>query len=624
MPTSFFKSAATDRRLQLFVLCSALSLVLGFFSFSDTTALLVVAKAGYWFELAAFLLFAHALWRTFREELRSFSWRTFDWPTFGLVAACGTILLVHEARGFKIVMDEVMLLGTSMNMHFNREATAPLRGNDIQGAFALLEGSVDKRPLFFPFLLSLAHDLTGYRPANAFLLNGALTYVFLGLAALAGRLLAGRSGAWLSVLLFAGLPLLGQNAVGGGFELLNLTMALGTLLLGVRLLTKPAEASFAAFCFSALLLCQVRYESCLLAAPAVLLVFWLWRREGRVVFSWEVALAPLLLVVLPLQHVVFRVNPGTWELDSKPGFTTPFSLAYLPDNVAHALAFFFGLPSDQPNSLFFSALGVLALPFALLLLAKQVRRLRELEPVRIASALFFVGLLAHALVMMAYFWGRFDDPVIRRLSLPVHLLFLLSILLVLPELFRGEKPRWILAAAAGLAVLAVGIPSMASHAYTQQYLPGLEVAWKGRFVATHPSRDYLVLDVNGPFWVTHEVSATTIVRAREHVPLMEFHLRNRSYSAIYVFQSLKVDPETGKTSYREGEDLGPAFELETVWEERLQALTVSRISRVVAIRGDKETVRAEAPLAEAVAPKDPKADEAAREAYMKNFIKMLP
>jgi hypothetical protein len=49
-----------------------------------------------------------------------------------------------------------------------------------------------------------------------------------------GRMLAGRVAGWLGVVLFAGLPLLSQNATGGGFELINLVMILATLLLGAR------------------------------------------------------------------------------------------------------------------------------------------------------------------------------------------------------------------------------------------------------------------------------------------------------------------------------------------------------------------------------------------------------
>jgi len=255
---------ALDRRVWLFGLCAALAVVLGFFTFSGLTAIDIVSQAGFWIELAAFVLFLSALWRTFSEDIRTFTWQSIDWKTAALVGACGIILIVHETPGFKILMDEVMLLGTSMSMHFDKLAVVPMRGNDIQGTFNMLDGMLDKRPLFFPFLLSLVHDATGYRPENAFALNGVLTFVLLSLSALWGRLMAGMAGSWLAVLLLTGLPLLGQNSLGGGFELLNLTMIVGTLLLGACFIQRRTDASMSAFCLAALLLCQTRYESVLI------------------------------------------------------------------------------------------------------------------------------------------------------------------------------------------------------------------------------------------------------------------------------------------------------------------------------------------------------------------------
>jgi hypothetical protein len=42
----------------------------------------------------------------------------FDWASLAVVGLGGTVLIVHESFGFKIVMDELMLAGTSMSMHF--------------------------------------------------------------------------------------------------------------------------------------------------------------------------------------------------------------------------------------------------------------------------------------------------------------------------------------------------------------------------------------------------------------------------------------------------------------------------------------------------------------------------
>ncbi|HVU23248.1 MAG TPA: hypothetical protein VHE13_03920, partial [Opitutus sp.] len=177
-----------DRRLWLFALTAALAVVLGFFTFSADASIRAVIYGGYWAMLVLAALFGWSLWRVGRASWPGWTatrqWRR--WPA-ALVGGCGLLLLVQERFGFKILMDEVMLLGTSMSLHFDRTALVAMRGNDIQGAFQLLGGQLDKRPLFHPFLLSVLHDLTGYRPENAFVLNVILTFVLLGLAYHVGR-----------------------------------------------------------------------------------------------------------------------------------------------------------------------------------------------------------------------------------------------------------------------------------------------------------------------------------------------------------------------------------------------------------------------------------------------------
>jgi hypothetical protein len=214
-----------DRRVWLLALSAVLAVVLGFVAIPDGPAITFVSRTGFWFVLVAFAIFLRALWQCFGAEVRELRLGKIDWASVAVVALGGTILLVHETYGFKIVMDEIMLLGTSMSMHLDKTVLTPMRGSDIQGSFVILDGMMDKRPLFFPFLNSLLHDLTGYRPANAFILNSALTFVLLGLVNLVGRLLAGRIAGWLGVTLLAGLPLLAHTATAIEPDLDWLTLA---------------------------------------------------------------------------------------------------------------------------------------------------------------------------------------------------------------------------------------------------------------------------------------------------------------------------------------------------------------------------------------------------------------
>jgi len=611
-----------DRRIWLLGVVALAAVALGFWLVPDQAAIIFVSKAGFWFVLVAFAVFLHALWQTWRVELAALTWRSIDWLSVGVVALAGVVLLVHETFGFKIVMDEIMLLGTSMSMHLDKTVLVPVRGNDIQGTFVVLDGMMDKRPLFFPFLVSLLHDLTGYRPANTFILNGALTFVLLGLVFALGRQLAGRLAGWLGVVLFAGLPLLAHNATGGGFELLNLVMILATLLLGARFVEKRDPPSLTAFCFSALLLAQVRYESVIYLLPVAALVLWGWWREGRAVLSWPVMFAPLLMIHYPMQHRIFDLRASAWELGSKPGSVAPFSTSYVVDNLSHALNFFFAKASEQPNSIVLSALGCLAIPFFSLLVLKRVRSLAAEPPVVVATTLFAFGFAVQFALLMCYFYGQFDDIVIRRLSLPTQLGMVIAVMAVLPQFANAAVVRLLLGVSL-LGLLSRSVPSMAAHAYSQEYLPGKETAWRREFIAEQPRRDYLVIDNDSILWIAHEISSTPMFQALKNRDALVFHMRNRTFSAIYVFQRFNIDADTGHMTLREGDDLGPDFVLETVREERLQTLTLSRLSRLTEIRNGTAVLTAPDPVKHEV-PKSRAEIEKLRAAYLENFVKMLP
>ena len=240
----------------------------------------------------------------------------------------------------------------------------------------------------------------------------------------------------------------------------------------------------------------------------------------------------------------------------------------------------------------------------------------------VRTAVFGLGFLLHFALLMGYFWGRFDDPVIRRLSLPAHVGFLLAILLVVPAIPASGFRRLVLAVAA-LGLLVRGVPSMAAHAYSQEYTPGRETAWRREFMAAMPRPDYLMIDNDATLWVTHRVSATPTSLAPKRRVDIAFHLRNRTFSDVFVFQRFNVDPDTGALTVRAGDDPGPEFVLEPVAERRLHPLTLSRISRVREIRSPGETVSAPETV-RAATPLSAAELERVRLQFLETYLKKLP
>jgi len=612
-----------DRRLVLLLLNAALAVTLGFFTLTPGQSLNAVIYGGYWFMLLLTVLFGWSLLKIGRTSLAGgIDWRNKPrWPSI-LIIGCGGLLLVHETYGFKILMDEVMLLGTSMSMHIEKTALVPMRGNDIQGAFQLLAGQLDKRPLFQPFLVSVLHDLTGYRPENVFILNTALIFLLLTLSYLTGCRISGRGAGAIAVLLLTSLPLLAQNATGGGFELLNLVMILATLLLGMRYLARRDGDSLEAFGLAGVLLAQTRYESVLFLLPVGLTVLWVWWQDRRPTLTWTVVAMPLMLLPYALHNKVFSVRSSAWEMASQPGYDRPFALSFIPDNIAHDLNFFFNTTGEHSNSLVLSILGFLALPFFALWAVKTLLRLRDAPPARAGLAIFTLGFATHALLLLCYFWGRFDDPVIRRLSLPLNLTLMIAIITIAHE-FNWHGLIWrILAALVGIGLFAHSLPAMARHDYSIDYYVGREMEWRREFMAAHPERDYLVIDNNSVMWITHQVSSTPVKQALDHKENIVFNLRNHTFTAIYVFQRFLVDAGTGRLNLPVEDDLGADYQLETVWERRFTPLTVSRISRVLTVR-DGPTARP-LPPPKALESLTPAEQEKAREQFLERFIKRLP
>ena len=608
----------------MFALISVLAAATGFKLVPDAAALTLVSKTGYWCVLAAFVLFVRSLWGTYREDvlkMRDAGLGAVDWATVCVVGLGGLILIVHESFGFKIVMDEFMLLGTSMSMHYNRAVVTPIRGADVQGAFTIFEGMMDKRQLFFPFLESIVHDLTGYRPENAFVVNVILTFVFLAMVNALGRKLAGRTAGWLGVALFAGLPLLGHNATGGGFELLNILMVLATMLLGARYIERRDGPSFTAFCYAAMLLTQVRYESAIYLLPVALIILWVWLRDRKATMTWEVLVLPILMIHCALHTRIFDIRSTSWQLQSKPGLTKPFSVSYVADNLVHAVAFLFGKSTDQPNSYVLSALGCAAILFFFLLAARRLKALGRESAISVTTIFFTVGFVAQFALMMCYFWGQFDDPIIRRLALPTLLWMVVAILAVLPEFPNPAVAKTLLAVAC-LGILAQGVPSMAAHAYSQENLASLETQWRREFIAAQPTRDYLMIDNDSILWITHRVSATTIGAAIARRKDLAFFMKTHAFSNVFVFQRYEIDPDTGKMTIRDGDELGPDYVLEPVKAERLQTLSQTRLSRLVEIRDGGKVLSKPEP--DRTVPKDKAEIDKARGAYLENFLRRLP
>lgn len=622
------KSVFADRRIWLLALTLALVIIITRCTLSALKGYSWVVHGGYWVTLIMVVLFLRALGPLIRNRWAGAEFNRFE---FGVVAAIILIVgtwISHDRLGYKILADEALLSGTAMGMHYEREAAYPARATDVQGSFQVLANVLDKRPLLFPFLAATVHDLTGYRPDNVFYLNIVLSVVLLWLIYLMGWNAGGsRWAGVLALLLCAGLPLLAQQATGGGFELLNLLLLVAFILLTRYYLNNPEDkVSLEALVFGALLLASTRYESAIFLPFAGLGAFLGWMRARQVVLTWPLILSPFFLAPILLQNRIFAGQSEAWQMGSL-GVTQPFGFQYVGPNLGHALAFFFDLGGSQPNSPLFAVLGLLSLPFFGLWIVRVVRQPSRYNPTELASALVGSSLFAVTTVYMFYFWGKFDDPLIHRLSLPVHLLMLVAIVTCCAQIkiFRSERAWKTLGLVVTVGVVGYSLPAMARQAYRTTYSPGVEYQIRQDFLTGLSDRNILLIDNDSFFWILHHISASPVMQIQLRKDGLAYHLRNHSFQSMYVFQSVLVNDATGERSIDPVDDLGADFELESVLERRVQTLLFARISRIIAIKTNGEVVARRIPFVEPL--KESRSSEKLEEVrslYLQNWIKHLP
>ena len=240
-------------RLILLGLIAPGSVIFGFQMHTAPEAQVLLQRFGYFTMMGTFAWWLIALSRLAREEggvRRVFAPAAVRrhgsaWMIMGALVVVAWVTVPYS---WKVLYDELVLQSTALNLHFFRELGTLVRGYEVEGVFRSLDIYLDKRPFFYPFLVSLVHDLTGYRSANPYVLNTLLMPVVLGLVYGVARMVAGQRPALVALTCFGASSLLALNANGTGMEMLNLTMFLLTLGWPFIILKSRRQSGFQPWC----------------------------------------------------------------------------------------------------------------------------------------------------------------------------------------------------------------------------------------------------------------------------------------------------------------------------------------------------------------------------------------
>lgn len=517
------------------------------FSYPTEAAESVVWHWGIWALWASIGVAAYGVWLA-RERLRALPW--FDRRGIILTGVISVLMHVHYPHQFKILGDEMVLIGVSKSIHEEREPVTPATLQDVGGTTKINIGFLDKRPFFFPLVVSVLHDLTGYRPANSLILNAVLTPVFVYLIFVVAWWITRHPPAgYAAIGLVAGVPLFAHNATGGGFELTNLILILLLFLWAVAYTREGDPVYQVGLVATAVLLAYTRYESVVYLAVPVVAVLAVWLRQRTISLNLVAALSPVLVIPLGCIFRVVAANSALWFQLKDKGSSSAFAWSFLPANLPSALNFFFDDENLQLGSRWVSAVCAIGVPFALIALLRAVRARRSAfaywAPVSVALVI-----LGNFVLLLSYHWGQLDDYLVSRLTIPFYVLVIVGAVAAATAAKHRKYVLGALGLVALYSVYSVAIPTATKNHYGNSYRAARELEAVQRFLHDFRHPDKLVITDRPLYWTCYGIWTRNIRFVFPEREMIENWLRTGHYPKIYVVQNfhpneagMLVEPE---------------------------------------------------------------------------------
>lgn len=573
----------TFLKLCLLFFFSAATLLLAW-SLSDFAVLWSAGNLNYWFMAALFGAFLIAAFKALRGvdfmALKSKLWSE-KWAIV-LLLALSAFLQVNEPHRAKVLYDEDVICGVAYKMHEDRMAMYPARMHFCDGQLHVFTSAVDKRPVFFPFVLSTVHDLTGYRTANVFVLNAVLTFALLSALYYWVKPTAGPAGAAAAVLLLAGLPLLAQCATGAGFEVMNIFLIAAFALAGRRYLARQGSDGLDLFICVALMLASTRYESALYLFALAAIVLFKWIREKRVTMTWFSVTSPLFMFPSILCNRILVSTDSFLQTKTDGAF---FSCSYIPDNLGHIIFYLFSPPWDnQSNSLLLSIVGIISLAALAVLAGSALRRKSKTDPsFPILFPVLVVALVTTSMSLIDN-WGQWDDPMVSRYSLPFHLIMVMAFAAVLTATFKGRSVKAFVPVVAAVWLVCFAAPQMARHEMTDILPCSQESAFMHKWQLENSTVQDLFVDQSALGIILAGRPAVAFSHANAAPWKLQAVLDAGLYQNVYVCERFKMDENTCEwIPAGESCTIDPSVRTTPLVEFRPRLNVMARISRVTGV-----------------------------------------
>jgi len=575
-------------RFLLLILIVTFSVFVGKFAFDSEFEVISFKYSSYWFIFILFGLFVLSLYRGYCgwvcHCVQNKVWKQIPILDLAFIALATVLTIRAEPVQFKILMDEHVIAATSKVMSEARLVYVPTRAYHMLNSYEYLNGFVDKRPIFFHFMVSLLHDFTGYRVNNPIYLNMILLPVFLGLIYGLGRRVGGRTCGLLFLTLFITVPIFPQTAVSGSMEMLNLVMISLTLILALNYMHEPNTWKLASLCFSSLLLAHTRYESVIYLFIPIVAIIYCWIKKREVAIKWPLFLCPIFLIPTLWQQSLFSLNRRFWELDNIGVEGGPFGFAYFYDNLAEMLMYYFSFEKLAPNSVLVSLVGLSGCVWGVLYFINKILNRKKWNDV---DVLYFITCLVFllALTIQLFYAWPFSNLVVLRLSLPFQLGLSFWGAFAVVRIVKNRKQRIAVLVLAWMFVAGVSLSKTNYRDHARKNPAEVDYVLIDQFIKNELKRSDTVIAENASYYIINEVNTLTVKIANSRKQAVKDYLSSRLAGTLYLVERLKYDFDSNSYLLVNNNDLDDDFKTKILYEYHQNPLYSLRISQVVDVIG---------------------------------------
>ena len=477
-----------------------------------------------------------SLWQEKRNTL-SFIKTHRNGIIFSLILA--SLIFISVPHCFRILSDETNTLSVAKSLAFNKRAENVTEGKWYYEMFWPSNTTIDKRPLLFPFFISLFDSTLGYRPENAFVLNYFALGICLFLLYLLIRSSLSEILTFASIILVMSQPFMSLTATSSSFEIFNLLFILSSLLSLKYFLNNPDHKHFTILCLNLLMLANIRYESFifLIVIISCLIIFKYIRLEF---FEKSSAYVLMLFLCLPFiwQRIIYLRIP---DVDMPNGLWTK---AFGFSNVWHNITLFLQYTLNLDGHLGFAGvvnwMGMASICYWIITLIIRKNPISKKDLILLVCGI--MSLLAFSIIIFFYDQARMTQhPLNGRLYMP--LLVALSILPVytVNDLIKNN-PRFPLLLLMGALSLFIFYNPIAEEGRVENQLLTLrDFRHVLNFLKHHSGENILLIYSRPGQFIIYNYGAISFSTANEEKDTILEQYRNRLFNKIYVAQEVSYE-----------------------------------------------------------------------------------